>query len=163
LTTTSSLFGSKSLIGTLAGLAIAALVFQWLEGTVRSGAWAGFLLGAGLGCTVVGWQAGAFRRAPQKALETLALGFLVKLVVLAGMCITVRYWEFLGSRLEWQAFTLSATAGVVLLLFLGTWDNAPILSEGSRLTAQNNETLPVSQTSSADSSSAPQNQGRTAS
>ncbi|MDF1838802.1 MAG: F0F1 ATP synthase subunit A, partial [Planctomycetota bacterium] len=76
-----------------------------------------------------GFQAGAFRRAPQKALETLVQGFLVKLVVLAGMCLTVRYWEVLGSRLDWQAFTLAATCGVFLLLLLGTWDNAPILRE----------------------------------
>lgn len=154
---------SKSLIGTLAGLAVLALVSQWLEGTMRTGAWAGYVMGAGFGCVVVGWQAGAFRRAPKKALETLVQGFLLKLVVLAGMCLTVRYWDVLGSRMDWQAFTLSATVGVFLLLTLGTWDNAPILLESSRQAAQSGNGSPSPQTPSTDSSSAPLTQGRTAS
>ncbi len=154
---------SKSLIGTLAGLAVLALVTQWLEGTVRSGAWAGYVLGAGLGCVLVGWQASAFKRAPSKALETLAKGFLVKMVVLAGMCLSIRYVELLGSRMDWQAFTLAATAGVFLLLILGTWDNEPILREGLRPAAQTEDAVQGALISSTDSSSAHLTQGRTAS
>ncbi len=153
---------SKSLIGTLAGLAILALFSQSLEGIVRTGAWAGYVLGAGLGCIVVGWQASAFRRVPRKALETLILGFLVKLAVLAGMCLAVRYVDALGSRMDWKAFTLAASTGIFLLLMLGTWDNAPILREGARL-ASHSGAAPGTQTSSTDSSSAPLTQGRTAS
>ena len=154
---------SKSLIGTLTGLAVLALVSQSLEGTVRAGAWGGYVLGAGLGCVIVGWQGSAFRRVPKKALETLVQGFLLKLVVLAGMCLTVRYWDVLGSRMDWQAFTLSATVGVFILLMLGTWDNAPILLESSRLAAKPGEASPSNQTPPTDSSSAALTQGRTAS
>ncbi len=154
---------SKSLIGTLAGLAVLALVSQSLEGIVRTGAWAGYVMGAGLGCVVVGWQASAFRRAPRKALETLILGFLAKLTALAGMCLSIRYVDALGSRMDWQAFTLAATIGIFLLLMLGTWDNAPILREGARLASQSGDAASGPQDSSTDSSSAHLTQGRTAS
>ncbi|MCP5024317.1 MAG: hypothetical protein GY930_21430 [bacterium] len=154
---------SKSLIGTLAGLAVLALVSQSLEGTVRTGAWAGYVFGAGLGCVVIGLQASVFRRTPRKALEALILGFLVKLVVLAGMCIAVRFVDVLGSRMDWRAFTLAATTGIFLLLMFGTWDNAPILREGARLASQSGDAVLGSQNSSTDSSSAHLTQGRTAS
>ncbi len=126
-----SLNMSKSLLGTLLGLAVLALVSTRLEGVVRTGAWAGFLMGTGVGCAIVGWQAGAFRRTPKRALEVMALGFLIKLVALAGMGMIVKHWEPLALRLDWEAFLLASAAGMFLLLILGTVDNAGILKKSS--------------------------------
>ena len=124
---------NKSLLGALLGLAVMAYLSLHLEGAVRAGAWAGLLLGIGVGCAIVGWQAGAFRKEPSRALETLTKGFLIKLVTLALMGLAVKLWEPLAVRLDWQAFLLAAAAGLFLLLVLGTVDNAAILRDSYRV------------------------------
>ncbi|MCB9906718.1 MAG: hypothetical protein H6830_03295 [Planctomycetes bacterium] len=128
----------KTLPGTLLALAAMGLVSPQLEGTRLAGAWAGLLSGLVVGFGVVAWQKSALRRNPARAMDTMALGFLFKLVVLASMGAMVLWWEPMASRLDAKAFLLSAALGMVLLLTLGALDNAAVLRESAARAFQPN-------------------------
>ncbi len=123
---------SKSLLGTLLGLAIAVLVsFRW-EGAQRFGVWSGYLLGAGVGCAIVGWQAKAFRQTPHKAMQVLGLGFLLKITAVGLMGILIYSVPAIHERLDAMTFLIAAAAGMFVLLLLGTVENAKVLEQASR-------------------------------
>ena len=124
---------SKSLVGTLLGLAVVALIANSLEASAqRFGVWSGYLLGAGVGCAILGWQSKAFQRTPHKAMQVLAMGFMLKLTAIAVMGVLVFTVPAFGDRIDAFAFLAAGAGGMFLLLALGTVDNAKVLEQASR-------------------------------
>ncbi len=123
---------SKSLLGTLLGLAVAVLIsFRW-EGAQRFGVWSGYLLGAGVGCAILGWQAKAFRQTPHKAMQVLGLGFLLKVTAIGVMGLLIYSVPAIRERLDAMSFLIAAAGGMFLLMLLGTFENAKVLEHASR-------------------------------
>ncbi|MEZ6004675.1 MAG: hypothetical protein R3F33_10875 [Planctomycetota bacterium] len=155
----------RSLIGSIAAIAVMALASLQLQGVVRMGAWSGFLLGLGVSCLILSSQARALANKPAKVFEATLLGFLVKMLVLGAMAMAVRYWAPLAERMDWRAFLFASGAVMFLLALLGAIDTAKAL-RASAGASQGSPLHPASHTAGASSAErlatqAPVSEGRT--
>jgi len=107
------------LIGTLLGLAGAALAAVLLGGALGAGALSGFALAALLGLAASAWQVRLLRRRPARAFSVFAIAFLLKLAALLVGTLLLRYLEPIGARADWRGFALGFAAGVLWLSVLG--------------------------------------------
>lgn len=118
----------RTCIGLAAGLAVVG-VFAWRNGgPVGTGAFLGYLLGAGLGGLGVAWQAHWLRRAPARAAQAQIESILAKFAALALFALTFRYVDSLASSVDWQAFLLAFAAAVLWVLPLSIWDLSKLVT-----------------------------------
>ena len=116
---------------TLLGVGIAAAVAWQLGGSTGAGVLAGGLVAALVTGVGLLWQRSLLRRSPRMVMGAVAVGFLLKLAVLAAGGLLLRFVEPLGARADWQAFVLAFVAIAVVVLIPGTFENARAL-RGSR-------------------------------
>ncbi len=120
---------TRTILGILLGLGLAALVASRLEGARAPGTVGGYLLGGAVGLTAAAWQRHSIRLDLGRAMRSTMESFLMKLSVALVAAVTLRYVEPAGRVLDWQTFLLAYTAAAVLALFLSSFETSRALKE----------------------------------
>jgi len=113
---------SRTSLGTLVGLALAALVAAGLGGRVGTGVVAGYLLGASIGLVGFLWQRSLVAE-PRKVLYASVFSFLLKLLGLAAGTLALRFVAALGNLADWRAFLFTYAVAAYLSLVGGALEN----------------------------------------
>ncbi len=92
----------------------------------------GFLGGSSMSMIGAAWVRHALRFRPERAFVAQIGSFLAKLVVLFMGALSFRYIEAAATRVDWRSFLLSFVLSVLLLMILGTIDNARFLRDRQR-------------------------------
>lgn len=122
---------SRTLLGTLAALAVAALVAVGREEVVRNGVLSGAVLAAGLGLLAALWLSHVARTRPGKAMQALVEGFLAVLTSMLAFTLLLRYVPAVAELLSWKGFLVAYSAVVFVPLVLGAFDGARVLTRGT--------------------------------
>ncbi len=119
---------NMSTIGAVIGL-VAALGVRWsLSGALGNGVLLGYFAGACVtGATLV-WQRHELAHHPERLLVTALAGFAVKLAVVLGGALCLRYLEPAAALFDWKSFLITFAASAILILIPGTIDNVRTLS-----------------------------------
>jgi LytS/YehU family sensor histidine kinase len=122
---------SRTSLGTLLGLGLAALVATRFDGSVRVGILGGALFGAALGLFAGAWLRHVAATRPERVLAAMVHGFLFKLggVVLAALAL--RFVEPAARVADWRAFVLAYTALVFVAVLLAATETAKALNQRS--------------------------------
>lgn len=107
-----------SYLAPLAGLPVAALVAWRLGGGVGAGALLGAFAGTALSVGGLCWIGWASRARPKHVQLAFVATFLVKLAVLTGGALLLRFVEVAAQRFEWSAYLLGFAAAVLLAMAL---------------------------------------------
>lgn len=122
----------RTCIGLGAGLVVVG-AFAWGNGgAVGTGAFLGYLLGAGLGGLGVAWQAHWLRHNPARAAQAQIESILAKFAALALFALTFRYVDSLSGSVDWQAFLLAFAAAVLWVLPLSIWDLSRLVARAKQ-------------------------------
>ena len=123
-----------TVLTTVIGFATAALCAQAVGGSRGAGIVAGFVAGTLVAAVCVGWQRNVVRTAPERALNTLVLGFLVKLAVVVVAALAFVVSSALRETLQPGTFLLAFGGASLCVLLPGTVENARLLrGESARL------------------------------
>lgn len=114
---------------TLAGLAAALSIAFGLGGAEGVGVATGFLAGAAVTGACLARQRTILRAMPSRALRSMVEGFLVKLASVVVLVLLFALVPAIRAAADLRAFFLAFTASILLVLFVGTYDNARILRE----------------------------------
>lgn len=119
---------NASTVGALIGLAAALAVGWTLSGSAGNGVVLGYLAGALVtGATLV-WQRHELAHRPERLLMTALTGFSIKLAVVLGGALCLRYLEPAAALFDWKSFLIAFPASAILILIPGTIDNVRMLS-----------------------------------
>ena len=124
---------TRTYLGVLAGLGLAAGLALRFEAQLATGIVGGYLFGAAVGLVALAWQHHSIRVDPGRAYGAFAQSFLIKLGALLVGGLTVRFVEPVAAVADWKAFMLSYLGAVLVCLFLGSLDVSRELKEGSAL------------------------------
>jgi hypothetical protein len=111
-----SLLTIATLLGCLAALAVSFAT----GGTVGSGVMAGFLLGAAIGLFCLETLRRTSRVRPEYAFHAYLGTVFVKVLVMIGATLVLRFAEPLAARFEWRSFLIAYLAGALIVLVTGT-------------------------------------------
>jgi hypothetical protein len=112
---------------TLIGLAAAALLAWSLGGARGAGTIAGYLAGASITGFALARQRHVLRSAPERALQTVVEGFLLKLAAIVLAALVLATVPAVRERIDLVSFFLAFAVAALLILFPGTASNARIL------------------------------------
>lgn len=118
---------TRTLHGTLLGLALATVVATRFEGALRAGVLCGYLLGASIALAGIGWQQRVLRDHPKRVLLVMVVSFLLKLFALVAGALLLRYVDSLAAVADWRAFLVAYAFAATLTLLLGVLDNSRAL------------------------------------
>lgn len=124
---------TRTLLGTLIGLALATFVASRFEGALRAGVLCGYLLASSIALVGIGWQKRALRDFPRKVLLVMVVSFLVKLFAVLAGALLLRYVDALAVVADWRAFLVAYACGATFTLLLGVLDNSRALRGESAL------------------------------
>lgn len=122
---------TRTNLGILLGLAVAAFVASRLDGARAAGTLGGYLLGGGIGLVSVAWQRHQIRLHVGRAMRASLQAFLMKLFVALAGVLVLRFVEPAGRVLDWRAFLLAYTAAALLALALSTLETSRALKEST--------------------------------
>jgi len=120
---------TRTTLGILFGLGLAALVASRFEGARAAGVLGGYLLGAAVAIVAALWQRHCMRLDVTRAMRAALEAFLMKLGVALLAVVTLRFVEPAGSALDWQAFLLAYAGAALLALFFATFETSRALKE----------------------------------
>jgi hypothetical protein len=110
----------------------AAAALAWGLGGARGvGVLAGALAAAAVTLVGVARQRKSLERSPRRLAAAMAEGFLLKLGVLLGCALLLRFVEPLAARADWQSFVLAFAATALIVLLPGSLEAAR-LAQGGR-------------------------------
>lgn len=122
---------TRTNLGLLLGLVLAALVASMLEGSRAAGALGGYLLGASVALLASTWLRHQLRIDIGRAMRAAMEGFLMKLVVALLAAVTLRFIEPAGRVLDWQTFLLGYLAAAMVAIFLSAFETSRALKEST--------------------------------
>jgi hypothetical protein len=120
---------TRTTLGILLGLGLAALVASRFEGAQATGVLGGYLLGAAVALISAAWMRHSLRQDLGRAMRALVEAFGMKLAVALFAALTLRYVEPAGRVLDWEGFLVAYAAASVLALFLSTFETSKALKE----------------------------------
>jgi hypothetical protein len=120
---------TRTSIGLLLGLGLAALVASRLEGSLAAGVLGGYLLGGAVALLSSAWLRHSLRMDVGRAMRATMEGFLMKLAVALLAAVTLRYIEPAGRVLEWRGFLLAYTVAAMVAVFLSAFETSRALKE----------------------------------
>jgi len=120
---------TRTNLGILFGLGLAALMASRFEGAQAAGVLGGYLLGACVALLSALWQRHCLRLDSARGLRAGLEAFLLKLAVALIATLTLRYVAPAGAALEWQAFLVAYAGAVLLVMFCATFETARALKE----------------------------------
>ena len=118
---------TRSTIGTIVVLLVAAVVAFRLGGTVGVGVIAGVLCGCSVSALGGAWQRHVFRTRPKKAFNAVLETFLFKLAFVIIGAISFRYIDAAAARVNWKSFLVSFVFAVLVVHTLTVLDNVRLL------------------------------------
>ena len=120
---------TRTNLGILFGLGLAALVASQFEGAQAAGVLGGYLLGACVALLSALWQRHCMRLDPARGLRAGLETFFLKLAVALLAGLTLRYVAPAGEALDWQAFLVAYVGSALLVMFIATFETARALKE----------------------------------
>ena len=120
---------TRTNLGILFGLSLAALVAWRFEGARAAGVMGGYLLGACVALLAALWQRHCMRFDPARGLRAGLEAFVLKLAVALVAALTLRFVGPAGEALDWQAFLVAYAGSVLLVMFVATFETARALKE----------------------------------
>lgn len=137
---------TRTVIASLLGASVAALIAWKLGGVVGAGVMAGFLLGVGIAGLGLLYQRHALLYRPNQAMQALGVSMLAKFVTLLVGALAFRFVEAAAARADWKAFLLAYGVGVCFLMPFGARDlHATLKSIQRRRAADGQEHLTPSE------------------
>ncbi len=113
---------TRTTVGILAGLGLAAAVSSRLESAPATGVLAGYLFGGSLGLLGLAWQRHVIRTEPARAFSAMTQSFLFKLVGVLGGVLAARFIVPVSAVADWKSFAVAYAAAVLVCLVLGSFE-----------------------------------------
>ena len=123
-------------IGNLLALAAACALAWRLGGALGWGVLAGFASGASLSAAGVCWQQALLRRGSSFVMQAFGLSFLVKLIVVVGGTLLLRFADGaegiggIGALVDWRSFLIAFPIAVLCVSSLGSIGTLRVLRAG---------------------------------
>jgi hypothetical protein len=118
---------NRTVLVTLAALALSCAAAWRLGGTLGTGVLAGFLCGASVAGLGAAWQMHVIRTRPERVLWATAQSFLFKLFAVLAFALVFRFVDGASERVDWRSFLVTFAAAVFVVMILGAFDNARAL------------------------------------
>jgi len=104
----------------LALLPLAALISWRLGGSLGTGAMTGVLAATTLALGGFAWQEWSLRHRPESVMVAFGASFLIKLAVLAGGALALRFEPALARAADWQGYLVGFAVAVVWSTSIGS-------------------------------------------
>jgi len=114
---------TRTILALTAGLACAALIVVRFEADVLAGGIVGYLFGAAIGISALVLQRRTLATHPERMMNAVALGFLMKLGGIAIGAVALRYTPALYELADWRGFIGGYAGAVLIALFVGAFDS----------------------------------------
>ena len=121
-------------IGNLLALAGACVLAWRLGGALGWGVLLGFALGAVVSGAGVRWQQSLLRRGSAFVMQAFGISFLVKLIVVVGGTLWLRFADdpgSIGALVDWRSYLIAFSVAVLWVGSLGSMGTLRVLKAGA--------------------------------